>query len=210
MDTAQAIGERRSAHYFDPSRSIADAQLRELFDLVKLAPSGYNLQPWEFVVIRDADGKRRLRAAARDQKHVTDASAMVVVCGTLDPGRHAERVFADWVAKGYFPAETGKKMADQVRGWSAKPLEQRRVWTTRSTALAAMTLMLAAKDLGLASCPMEGFEPDKVAREFGVPSDYEVVMLIALGYELKPDLERKARRGYEEIVHIERFGARGR
>jgi nitroreductase len=56
------------------------------------------------------------------------------------------------------------------------------LWATRSSMLAAATLMLAAESLGVASAPMEGFEPDKVKAAFGVPDDHTVCCLIALGF----------------------------
>jgi nitroreductase len=213
METRDAIARRTSVHYFDPSRAVTDAQLRELFDAVQHAPSGYNLQPWEFVVVRDPAGKERLRTASYNQTFVADASAVIVVLSALDPARHAEAVFADWSAKGYFDEATARKTLDLVRGWSKWPREEQRVWTVRSTALAAMTLMLAAEDMGLATCPMEGFKPSAVAAAVGVPPEFEIVMLVALGYPASPPppkagLPRKRRRGFGEIVHLETFGRR--
>ena len=62
------------------------------------------------------------------------------------------------------------------------------VWATRSTMIAAATLMIAAESLGVASAPMEGFVAAKVREAFGVPDDHTVYCLVALGYaaESKP------------------------
>ena len=48
--------------------------------------------------------------------------------------------------------------------------------------LAAATLMIAAESLGVASAPMEGFDPVKVKEAFGIPEDHTVCCLIALGH----------------------------
>jgi nitroreductase len=207
MDFRELARKRRSNDHFDPTRQISDHQLEELFEFVALSPSGYDLQPWEFVVVRDPANKARLRACAFNQPKVTDASAMVIVCGSKDPARHAERVFADSVAKGYYTPETGKKSVERVTKWRERSEEENRVWAVRSSALSAMSLLYAACDMGLASCPMEGFEADKVRKEFAIPEGFEVVMLVALGYEAKPNRERRMRRPYSEIVHHEKFRA---
>lgn len=205
METKQVINTRRSSHNFDSTKLLSDTQLHELFDLVKLAPSGYNLQPWEFLVLRDKKNKERLAKCAYNQQHIIDASATVVVLGNLDPYAHGERVFDDWQEKGYMTKEITEKTKESVKQWSSWDLASRRIWTTRSTALAAMTLMIAAKDMELTNCPMEGFNADAIRKEFSIPQRYEVVMLIAIGYESKLDGVRRMRRSFEEIVHLERF-----
>ena len=205
MDTKKVIQERRSVHSFDPNKKVTDAQFKQLFDLVKLSPSGYNLQPWEFIVVRDAANKERLKAVSYNQPHIADASAAVIVLGNKLASAHAVDNFDDWARKGYFDQGTADNLKKQMKDWDQRPEEEKRVWTTRSTALAAMTLMIAAQDMGLATCPMEGFEADKVKKEFGIPEHYEVVMLIAIGYEAKSPLPRVWRRGYEEMVRHEKF-----
>jgi len=204
METRDVILNRRSVHYFEPEKQITDSQLKELFDLVKMAPSGYNLQPWEFVLVRDPENKKRLRKCAMNQKHVEEASAMVIVCGNLDPSKYADKIFDDWVSQGYFSEKVKERSLAQVRKLKEDP-EYCRTWTVRSTVLSAMLLMIAAKDMGIATCPMEGFDPKTTAKEFGIPEGVMPIMLIAMGYESKPALPRGYRRPFEEIVHFEKF-----
>jgi nitroreductase len=205
MNTAELIRSRRSVHEY-ADEPLDDATIEEIFDRVRYTPSGYNLQPWEFVVLREDDRKAELAEAAYGQEHVETAAATVVVLGNTDPAAHAERVFDDWLAKGYLPSEDVRDdLLGQVEGMADAPDAENRVWTTRSTALAAMTLMYAAWDLGVASCPMEGFDPEAVRDVVGVDGDYEPVMIVTLGYpaEGTADIEndRKVRRSVDEIVH---------
>lgn len=205
MNTAELIRSRRSVHEY-ADEPLDDETLAEIFDRVRYTPSGYNLQPWEFIVLREDDRKTELAEAAYGQEHVETAAATVVVLGNTDPAAHAERVFNDWLAKGYLPSEDVRDdLLGQVEGMADAPAEENRVWTTRSTSLAAMTLMYAAWDLGVASCPMEGFDPDAVRDVVGVGDGYEPVMLVTLGYpaEGTDDIEndRKVRRTVDEIVH---------
>ena len=68
-----------------------------------------------------------------------------------------------------------------------------------------MTLMLAAKNMGLSTCPIEGFDSHCVKKEFKVPDNYEVVMLITLGYEKNRPPPRLKRYGFDDIVHFEKY-----
>ena len=211
MEAAELIESRRSVHEYS-DEPLDDETLAEIFDRVRYTPSGYNLQPWEFVVLQDEDSKAALAEAAYGQEHVETAAATVVVLGNTDPAAHAERVFDDWLAKGYLPSEDVRDdLLGQVEGMADQSDDENRVWTTRSTSLAAMTLMYAAWDLGVASCPMEGFDPDAVRDVVGAGDGYEPVMLVTLGYpaEGTADIEndRKVRRSVDEIVHHETFDA---
>lgn len=210
METRETIQSRRSVHDYT-DEPIDDETLYEVFEAVRYTPSGYNLQPWEFLVVRDEENQERLRECAGGQEHVTDAAAGVVVLGNLDPAAHAERNFDDWLEKGYLPNDDARDgLIETIEEWRDWPEEERRVWTTRSTALAAMTLMYAARDEGVATCPMEGFDREAIIEEFGVEG-YEPVMVMTMGYPEDDaadiETERKLRRSAEEIVHEESFDA---
>lgn len=207
METEQCIKSRMSVHGYDTSKDVSDSQLKKLFELVKMAPSGYNLQPWEFIVVKDQKNKEKLKECAYGQQHIVDASASVIVLGNKKPGAHADKVFEDWHKKGYMPKEYAEKTSAMVKNeWDNWHESDRRAWSLRSTQLASMTLMLAAWDMGLATCPMEGFEPEKVKKAFGIPDDYDVAMLMTLGYANEKAGERRYRRPFDEITHFEEFG----
>lgn len=209
MEYEEVVETRRTVREY-ADEGVDEETLRAIFEDARWAPSGYNLQPWEFLVCRDEETKARLREVANDQPQVTDASAAVVVFGNADPAAHAERVFTDMLEKGYLPdAEARDAMVERVEGLRDRTEEENRLWATRSTALAAMALMHAAWDRGVASCPMEGFDADALVAEFDVPDEYEPVMLVTLGYPAD-DAEatnrpRKFRRPVDEIVHVDEF-----
>jgi len=209
MEFDELIQSRRSVHEYN-DESIDRGTLDEVFEAATLSPSGYNLQPWEFLALRDDDRKETLRELAYDQAHVTEADTTVVVLGNTDPTAHAEPVFDDWLAKGYLPNEDVRDgLVENVEGMGDMPVDERRTWTTRSTSLAAMTLMYAAWDRGIATCPMEGFDANGVTEAFDISDGYEPVMLITLGYpaEGTADIEneRKSRRPVDEVVHYGEF-----
>lgn len=209
MEFSEVVGTRRSVHEYS-DEPLDEETLRSIVEMATLSPSGYNLQPWEFLAVRNPDRKATLQEVAYGQDHVTQADTTLVVLGNTNPSAHADPVFDDWLAKGYLPDESVRDgLVENVAEMAQMPATERRVWTTRSTALAAMTLMLAAWDEGIASCPMEGFDADALVEEFDVPDGYEPVMLITLGYpaEGTADIEndRKERRSVDEVLHIDEF-----
>src|SRR5271155_5988657 len=80
---SRAIAERRASPSFDES-PIPVADLRKILEAGLLAPSGYNLQPWRFIVVRSPEQKKKLRAASFNQAKVEEASVMIVACGAPD------------------------------------------------------------------------------------------------------------------------------
>jgi len=86
---SRAIAERRASPSFDES-PIPDADLLKILQAGLHAPSGYNLQPWRFIVVRSQEQKKRLRAASFNQAKVEEASVMIVACGDADGWRSGD------------------------------------------------------------------------------------------------------------------------
>src|SRR6201996_3540033 len=83
---SQAIQERRATPSFDGT-PIPPEDLKQILDAGLHAPSGYNLQPWRFIVVQAPEQKRRLRGASYNQAKVEEASAVIVACGDMDGWR---------------------------------------------------------------------------------------------------------------------------
>ncbi|MDS0299644.1 nitroreductase family protein [Halogeometricum sp. S1BR25-6] len=210
MEYSEVVTSRRSVHQY-ADEDLSTEVVESIFERVRHAPSSYNLQPWEFLVLTEDENREALREAANGQEHVTDAPVAVVVLGNKDPAAHAEAVFDDWVAKGYLPNNDARDaVMENVAAMSELPEEERRVWTVRSTTIAATELMNAAWDEGVATCPLGGFDADAVVEAFDIDGDqYEPVMLVTMGYSADGaadvDRERKYRRSVDEIVHYDEF-----
>src|ERR1700734_1652620 len=82
----QAIRERRSTPSFDGAH-IPDVDLKQILQAGLDAPSGYNMQPWRFIVVQSPEQKKRLRGASYNQPKVQEASAVIVACGDADGWR---------------------------------------------------------------------------------------------------------------------------
>ena len=86
---SEAIRERRATTSLE-GVPIHGADLEKIVRAGLEAPSGYNLEPLRFVVVRDREQKKKLRAAALGQAKVEEASAVIVACGDPEGWRHGD------------------------------------------------------------------------------------------------------------------------
>src|ERR1700728_1746270 len=83
---SQAIKERRATPSFDGAPIPAE-DLKQILDAGLLAPSGYNMQPWRFVVVQSEGQKKQARRSSYNQGKVEEASVLIVACGDADGWR---------------------------------------------------------------------------------------------------------------------------
>ncbi len=203
MNFADLARERHSVRHYTPDLSISDAELEALFGDVVLSPSSFNLQPWQFVIVRDPARKRELRGLSFGQQQVEDCAAAIVVCGRLQAHADAPRIYTD------APAPMREKFVPMIAAvYTDQPALQREE-AIRGGSLAAMSLMYAAKARGWDTGPMIGFDAKKVAAFLELDADTIPVMLVVLGKALNGQQpQRLYRRPLSEVVHYETLNGR--
>lgn len=206
MDVIQAIKERRSINFFEEGRDLSDDVIRELITLANLSPSSMNLQPWKVVVVRSPEKKKILRQCAFNQPKAEEASAVLIMIA--DPKGvedHIGRVLDSWQDLGYTKPEARDMYMGMVKNlYSTEDSLTRKFFAVKNTALFAMNLMIAAKGLGLETHPMDGFDESCIKKEFGIPDDQIIPMLVAVGYLRQGVtlLPRAFRRDLQEFVRF--------
>ncbi|NDY42610.1 nitroreductase family protein [Dissulfurirhabdus thermomarina] len=200
METRDAIRARRAVKHFDPRHRMTDAEVRELLELAVLSPTAFNIQNWRFVVVKDPELRRRIRAAAWDQAQVTDASLFIVLCADL---RAFERNPARYWRNA--PREVQDFILPALDAYYRDKPQVQRDEAMRSCGIAAQTLMLAAKDMGYDSCPMDGFDFEAVGRLIRLPPDHVVAMFVAIGKGIREPWPRGGQLPLEEVVIEDRF-----
>lgn len=205
MQFYDAVVQRRSVNFFDPDRDVPEDLLRKLVETAALAPSGFNLQPWNLIVLREPDAKARLRKLAWDQPKVTEAPVVLVALADRkiwqpdDPG--LVRTWEEMLKAG-MPEGQKSWFVDACSNLYGSSVERELAFANKNVGLFLATLMLAAKDLGLDTHPMDGFDLEGVRKAFAVPDRFWIPMLIAVGYfrEKEPLPPAKWRKSYDEIV----------
>lgn len=198
-----AIETRISANRFDTTRRLTDSDIAELVRLATKAPSAFNLQNWKFVAVRSDSAKARLLPLAYGQQKVADAAVTFIVCGTLDPHRTLPAALRPSVDAGLLDQPTYDGWVGAANSmYGGNPTFQRDE-AIRSASLAAMTLMFAAQAKGLASGPMIGFDPQGVAREFGLLDTDVPAMLVTVGYAAADNWPQKPRKAVSDVLIFE-------
>ena len=194
--------DRRSVGDFDPARPLSDELLREIVRLAAFAPSANNLQPWRLIAVRSDEGKRRLHEVASRQARILAAPVTLIVVADSEGFGADNPSWAELVERaGGDRTRVNRSIAVSAARYGATP-ETRTKFAHKNSSLFAMSLMLAAKSLGVDSHPMDGFDVEGVTREFGLRPNEQPSILIALGYhdDAKPLAPRRRRRTYEELV----------
>jgi nitroreductase len=200
------IAERRSTPRFAPT-PIAEQDLKKILIAGIESPSGYNLQPWRFVVVRDADLRRKLREASHDQPKVEQAPVVIVALGDREGWREGDidemiRIGAE---HGYaHPSKSGDMRKTIYQFFSEHT--NMPMWLNRQVMIALTTMMLMAESLGYDTALMEGFHDQKVREVISAPKRIEVVCMLALGHREGEDKRYGGRFPPERVLFSERFG----
>ena len=197
---------RRSINFFDPEKDVSQEHLAKMVELAANSPSSFNLQPWNLMVLRDREEKEKLKALAWDQPKIVEAPVVLIVLADQEGWQEGHPVFEKtWnkmLTQGSMQAEQREwflSATGSLYNWSP---EANLAFAVKNAGFFAMSLMYAAKSLGLDSHPMDGFDHNAVKEAFHIPDRFWVPLLLAVGYK-KPGLTLSApkwRKGYDEIV----------
>lgn len=198
MEFESLIKERRSASNFLPDHPISKDELNEIFQMVKLGPSAFNLQHSNYIVVTDQEVKERLRKAANGQYKVHSASAVIVVTGDKLAYKEASKIYEGLLMLGILNKQEYEYMVEDTTALYESRGET--FWhdeAIRNASLSAMLFMLAAKDKGWDTCPMIGFDPEETKKVLGITNQYEPVIMITIG---KEKTASRQPRGYRKPI----------
>lgn len=170
LDVFEAIKSRRSVRAFT-NEDVSEEEVSKLIDAARWAPSAGNIQPWEFIVVRDPEIKRRLSIAALHQTFIEEAPVVIVVC-------------ANQMRSG--------------RGYGSRGVN---LYCLQDTAAATQNMLLAACALGLASCWVGAFQEEEARRVLNVPNGVRPVAIISIGHPAEKPLARSRRPLSEIVHH---------
>ncbi len=194
METEQAIQTRRSVKHYDADHKMSEEEVNKLLSLAILSPTAFNIQNWRLVVVSEPELRQRIREQAWDQSQVTDTSLFIVLCADLKawekPGRY-------WVNA---PKEVQEFMIPAIDDYYRGKEQVQRDEAMRSCGILAQTLILAAQSMGYNSCPMDGFDFDRVAELINLPKDHVIAMFVAIGKGTKDPWPRPGQLGLDEVV----------
>lgn len=202
---SQVIRERRDTISFD-GVELPEEDLIQILNAGLAAPSGYNMQPWRFIVVRSAEQKKRLRAASFNQAKVEEASVMIAACGDADGWRNGDidemlRLGRDGGISESYLEQAKECIPRYFSNHANMP-----VWLNRHVMIAFTCMMLTAEALGYDTTSIEGFEEEKIRDVLKLPLSYHVVSLLGIGHLQGPEKLDGGRFDMARTVFEEEYG----
>lgn len=175
----QLIRQRRATPHFlsDP---VPEETIAAALALAGQAPSGYNFQPWRFLILRQPERRASLRGAAFNQIKITEAPVVIVAFGRREGWKEPiDEIFATRAK------HTGQQSGDpkKIKATATQFVEglSTPLWLNRQVMIGFTYLMLAFESLGWDTAPMEGFDGPAVKKALQLPEDAEIIALLAVG-----------------------------
>jgi nitroreductase len=162
LEVFEAIKGRRSIRAFQ-NRDIPPEMVDRLIDAARWAPSAGNIQPWEFIIVREPETRRKLAEAALEQTFIEEAPVVIVVC------------------------------ADENRSSQGYGTRGKTLYCLQDTAAATQNIHLAAYALGLGTCWVGAFREDEAKKILNIPSGVRPVAIIPVGYPAEKPQPRNRR-----------------
>ena len=178
---------------------MTEIEIQALLELALLSPTSFNMQNWRFVVVTDPEKRAAIEAAAWNQAQVTEASILIILCADLHAYQDGARY---WVNA---PQPVQDMLVPMIEPFYKDNVQLQRDEAMRSIGIASQTLMLTAKSMGYDSCPMIGFDPQKVADIIELPEHHIIGMMLPVGKALKDANTRGGQLPFDEVVHIDGF-----
>jgi len=199
MTTIEAIRKRRSIRKYKKDQ-IPEEIILELLDAARLAPSGCNAQPWRFRVIKDIDTKLQLVQAAYNQKFISEAPVVLVVCANIK--QYLDKSVSgihDLGKIGAVKNEIVEIIEDGVEKLRYLKVREIGPLIAANVAIAIEHIVLRALDFDLGTCWVRLFDWQKVKEMFDWDDDIYVVALLPIGYPNESPEQRK-RLSLQEIM----------
>lgn len=195
MNVNIAIETRRSIKSFDPHHQMTQAEIDQLMSLAMLSPTAFNIQHWRFVLVTEPTLRHQIRAVSWNQAQVQEASLLIVLTADLKAWeKQPERYWKN------APKAASDILVPMIGNYYENNEQAERDEAMRSCGMAAMTIMLAAKEMGYDTCPMDGFDFNAVAKLLNLPADHIPTMFVVVGKALKEAPVRGGQLAMNEVV----------
>ena len=202
MSVKDAIAARHSVRAF-AKVTMNEAEIAEVLEAGRNAPSSLNSQPWRFkVVVEPADlAWFATSEATKRQGWMSTAAAIFVCCADL------EHYVKDSQAAAFFYRDNkiieGETM-DGIDAYVAREAAAAEMAKFGACAMnvgiAVSFMMLRATEMGLGTCWVGMFNEAAIKARLGIPAGWRIVNLLAVGRPDEPVVYPRKRKSLEEIV----------
>lgn len=175
------IQTRRSTRAYK-STSVDDETIMQIIESARLAPSGKNTQPWNFIIVKSEETRERIAQVNNKQLWMKTAPVFIVCVADIRCRLRDETSIS----------------LDETSG--LPELKQ----IIRDTAIAMEHILLEAEHLGLSSYWTAWFTQDEIRPILGIPGDKYVVGVLTIGYA-EAEGKSPPRRPIESMIRYEKW-----
>jgi nitroreductase len=192
MKILEPILNRRSVRRYKDT-PVEDEKIMAMLEAARRAPSGDNSQPWNFIIVKSEEMRRKITAACHNQKWMMQAPVHIACVGDLGVR-----------LKDLKKKDQTLKSTSLLEMQEDSPLHELKL-IIRDTTIAIDHLVLQAESMGLGTCWVAWFEQNGIRPVLNIPADKYVIAVICVGYAVK-NLKPRARKPLTTMVHYERWG----
>ena len=199
----EALNFRHACKVFDETKKISQNDIKYILEAGRKSPSSFGMEAWKFLVITNEALKAKLRPVCWDQVQVTSCSHLVIVLAGIESVKPEFGEVKKRFQRRNMPQETLDFYMSIYASHLADTLssdEKIEAWTAKQSYIALGNMMTAAAVLGIDSCPIEGFEKEKVEEILELDtSKYRLSVVVPFGYRLN-EQPSQIRLDFDEVV----------
>ncbi|MBD7962822.1 NAD(P)H-dependent oxidoreductase [Fictibacillus norfolkensis] len=213
QEILEAFQFRHATKEFDPEKKISDEDFEFILETGRLSPSSFGFEPWRFVVIQNKELREQLKPVSWGaQKQLPTASHYVVMLARTAEDMVYDSEYIEHIKRDV--KNLPKEAYEAISGFYKTFLESdfkllgndRAMfdWAAKQVYIALGNMMTAAAQIGIDSCPIEGFDQEKVQailEKEGVleGGNFEVAVMVGFGYRIN-EPRPKVRQNMDDVV----------
>lgn len=213
-DLLETFNYRFACKQYDAEKMISEDDFNFILETARLSPSSFGWEPWKFVIVQDKSLRRKLKEAAWGaQSHLDTASHFVLVLARKSKDTKAGSDYLNYISTDVqqLPGEIVTMKMDFFDKFQQNDFDltdDRKLfdWASKQTYIALGNMMTSAAHIGIDSCPIEGFDREKVeslleAEGILDPNEFGLSVMASFGYR-SPEAEMfpKTRQSADKVI----------
>lgn len=200
---------------FDTSKKVSEKDMKTILEVGRLSPSSFGLEPWKFLVIENEYIKNEIyKKCWGMRKEASIGSYIVVMLARKSVHMKYNSEYVRYIMEEIqgIPSEEINIRLDRYKIFLEDDFnimdDDRALfdWSSKQSYIPLTNMMTAASALGVDSCPVEGFNKDRLEDYLEHENlldreDFGVSTIVSFGYKKAKSLKQRNRRDFNKVVN---------
>ncbi|MBU1038984.1 NAD(P)H-dependent oxidoreductase [Patescibacteria group bacterium] len=208
-----AFNFRHACKEFNPHKKISKPDFNVILEAARLSPSSFGFEPWKFLILQNPDLREKIRPVCWGaQKQLPTASHFVIILARTgaDMSYDSDYIKSTMAEVQKSPPEIIETRINRLKKFQQTDFNLNNEtslfdWASKQAYIALSNMMTAAALLKIDSCPIEGFNREKleqilVDEKILDKQHFGVTCLVAFGYRAEPPKKPRTRRSLDKIT----------